>query len=149
MSICVDLIQPNNPENWQLRTTAIKQAETTGENSHVPMDSFDLGLDFTSFFLLAEVTANYRKSTWKYGGTLSPLYYVDTDKIFNRGFSLRIRRTKLIIIENPVAIPYKLQFDPPSWFKDLTLRVWEYVGEINNEIRERLISVEDKIDQLL
>jgi hypothetical protein len=138
MSICNYSIETTNPENWELRIVAIKNAVLIGDKSHIPIGNFDVGLDFTSPFLLVEAENSSKKSTWKYAGTIRPLYFVGSTKVCSLGVGLRLGKTQLIVFKDIVSTPYSLQFDTPDWFKNLVLKIWEYRGATGNVLIEGL-----------
>lgn len=142
-------IQVNNPENWQLKTVITKTAEKLGDKAYVPIGEFDTGVSLTSPFFLAEINCSEKKTTWDYGGNLRPEYSVEGLSIYGRKYSLAIGKTLLIVVNNDVAIPYGLRYASPKWFKDLTLRIWEYIGLVEDTTITQLNNIQLKIDQLL
>jgi hypothetical protein len=48
---------------------------------------------------------------------------------------LRVNRTRMVVFKK-YADSFKLIFEPPAWFKDVDLTIWEYTGiqEYSTEI---------------
>lgn len=147
MSICTDLLNINDAENWILRVVSSRQAQVLNENSHIPIKGYDLNIELTVPYLLAEVTANYKKTTWKYGGSLYPIHPINGFFATEKGVGLRVSNT-LIINVNTLSNEYRLFYQPPSWFRDVTIKIWEYQGTIANRLSTQLDRIETKVMSL-
>ena len=171
MGLCDDLIDFDNNPDWRLFVNQTFVAVKTGDRSHIPIPSQDLGVSSNAEYIAAFVGINEGRQTWLFGGDItqvysfagggsagsSPIVQSEPNKVFiNR---LTFIETPRASIEN-----YGLRYQPPFWFKDATLRVYEYLGEASNFARETLFdlgntvgipaannpdSINAKLDQLI
>lgn len=147
--------------NWEqiCDQTFVAQEQAGG---YIPIPIFELSTLVDSPILAVNVTSTKAKNTWKFGGILaqryqigspgsvSPLPHVDVSFV-----SLRVNRSRLVVFEH-IDDEYTLRYEPPTYFKDVRLKIWKYTGEISDSISEYLetmkvdlVRIESKIDQLL
>ena len=143
MTIFDSLVFLDKAEDWHKIVNTSKFAQLQGEHSHVPIPSFDLGIALQYQFIVVLITADYRRSTWSYGGEIRQAFNSaitgDVQYIRNR---LRIDIPQLIELKTIVPGNFGLVYFPPKWFKDVTIQVWEYIGEVLNFGAEALFNVE-------
>ena len=128
---------------------------------YIPIPIFELDVLVDSPVLAVNVTSTTAKNTWRFGGTLaqryqigssgaaSPLPYVDVATV-----ALRVNRSRLVQFL-PLDDEYTLRYEPPTYFRDVRLRIWKYTGVVSDSISEYLdtlkidlLRIETKIDQL-
>ena len=170
------LVFLDKAEDWHKVVNTSKTAQSQGEKSHISIPDFNLGIAMQYKFIVVLITVNYRKSTWTYGGEIRQAFNsVMTGKVQYISNHLRLNVPQLINLKNIVPGNFELIYFPPKWFKDVTIQVWEYLGEVINfgadalfnietavtggnvsdgndvfsQIINRLNALEEKIDQLL
>jgi hypothetical protein len=148
MLLNTDRLNINDPENWQLKIVSTKVSQRIEPNSHKPIPIYDLGLTLTNFYLLAEVTTSKKQTTWEYGGTIYPSHPVNGFFVKQKGIGLKLDET-LIVNTQPLGDSYRLFYLPPRWFKDSTIKIWEYQGSIANPLETKLDGIETRINELL
>ncbi len=116
-------ILSNANESWFLVASIIKNLSSSS--------LVNLGRKFESEFLIVRVSTRDQKDTWSFGGKLWVTSLV-------LGKQSKIHQTNLELFEQElIQVPrffegkYSLLYQAPKWFTDVTIKVWEYRGEIN------------------
>lgn len=125
----------------------------------------DLGWQFTSHFLVIQVSVLNQRDTWQSGGTIWATSYIRgyTTRFFSHNLDLFAQ--ELLIIPNIFNEKYSLYYRAPKYFNNVKIKIWQYTKEsikesewltdkidllVNHNLRiEGLIqSLTDKIDAL-
>lgn len=153
-------INPNDDADWQLIAEQFRD-KPVGQNQ-VPR--FDLDVELNADFIAIESVASNQRSTWASGGFLSQVYQFTEFEITSSQYFVVLNQINLIRVNRPAPIPYRLVYDPPKYFRDATIKVWQYNGiqtdvllqEIartlqNIEVTANvdLSQVDSKLDQIL
>ena len=105
----------------------------------------NLGLQFTSQYLIIQVSTNNQSDTWQVAGKIwatSHIFAAPT-KFFEHNLELTERQ--LITIPKTYQNQYSLNYRAPRHFTNVKIRIWEYIGEIATE----LDYLKEKINLLL
>jgi hypothetical protein len=145
----------NNDENWQLLFTDSKTAvEATPKGGHYPIPAIEVPVRIDNRVIAVQNRVVQAKSTWRFGGNIiqrsqvggggsaSPLPLLELEVC-----RLRINRTRLIVFEQFLT-DYELIYETPVWFKNVSLTVWGYTGEVSDELKADLLRLESKVDSL-
>ena len=112
----------------------------------------DLGRRFTSEYLIVRVSTSNKKDTWYYGGKLWASFLVLGQQTKFYQSDLDLLGQELLAIPSLYDGKYSLLYEAPKFLKDVTLRVWEYVGSpVNNSdnaIEADLNFLKDELDSL-
>ena len=141
-------ITPELANAWQLRVTAKKIAKSSTRTKQTLIESFNLGKTFSSRYLAVGIIVPTSKDSWQFGGRISQEFsffntaqgYVETKRAFNLSQELLINRVTFVQFPPISAQEYKINYLPPRYFSEVTIQVWEYVGETIDERIEKLIA---------
>ncbi|MDJ0536642.1 MAG: hypothetical protein QNJ70_29835 [Xenococcaceae cyanobacterium MO_207.B15] len=113
----------NNNKDWFLVATVIKNLSSSL--------LVNLGRRFESEFLIVRVSTLEQKDTWSFGGRLwvTSLVLGKQSKIHQT--NLELFEQELIQVPKLFTGKYSLLYQAPKWFKNVTIKVWEYRGEID------------------
>lgn len=126
-------IKPEQAGVWRLRATLTKKAIESGDGRFF-IPSFDTGKIYSSQFIAVGVKVNSSKDNWRHGGYLSQEFkfasngYAHNNKAFNRSQDLLINEVTILNLPN-LSNNYRLRYFPPTYFSDVRLQIWEYVGQ--------------------
>ena len=107
------------------------QVEYITPKEYRPLDPILLPTQVENRIIVAGCNSETAKSTWRFGGRLIPLIqtggpFIDAE-IDHYPVFLNI--PSLIVLPD-LGAPYKLRFEAPPWFEQITLTIFEYVGPI-------------------
>lgn len=74
MSLSQDLISFDNLDDWELVATEQRDATLVGENSYIPIGSFDLGVTLEVEFIAVVAITGSAKPTWVFAGDITQVY---------------------------------------------------------------------------
>ena len=146
-------ITPEVEGVWQLRSTVSPEpVQLPNYKRYIP--SFLIEGEFNSQFVAVGIKVTASGENWRFGGFLAQEFNFDSTgyQEANRAFFC----TKDLLINNITIIrlplvtnkPYKLRFFPPTWYRDLTLQIWEYTGEIVNTGNNNSIDYSQELQEI-
>lgn len=127
------LITPEARGVWRLRTTLVKKAVRSGDN-RLFIPSFDTGKTYIGQFIAVGIRVENSKDNWRNGGYLSQEFkftsngYTHNNKAFNRTQDLLINDVTILNLPLLTDDEYQLRYFPPTYFSDVRLQIWEYIG---------------------
>lgn len=136
-------LELQDPIHWTIRDS---QGLSTGLTpTTTPLPEYSSIVTFNSNIIGVTIEVAGAPATWKFGGWMwqkisLPFGANDTHSTLNYR-KLFLGRKQLFIFPSHLP-PYKLGAQFPKWFKNATVRVWEYLGP-------QVDSVEEKLDTLL
>ena len=148
MGLCDDLINFETNSDWRLFVNRSFSAVKVGEKSHIPIPIQDLGVSSNAEYIAAFVGIIEGRNTWFFAGDITQVYNFagggstgSSSLVYSEPNKLFLNR--LTFIETPRASieNYSLRYQPPFWFKDATIRVYEYLGDTSNFARETLFDL--------
>ena len=148
-----------NNQDWSYRGRVFKTAKKEVINRRerfFPIPKFDLGFSLNGRFLAIEILVKEARVTWHAGGFINQFYPVPfitqsvpkNQAVSNSQFLL-INKTNLINFPRLSGQSYRLIYSPPKWFRDVTVKLWQYRGEEINFTDDTVVRIEEKVDQLL
>ena len=151
-----------NAKDWVLRANQyqvakLKSAATnTKKAEYLPIPNINLGLKLKASALAIGVNCTYSKPTWFFGGKIYQVVgfpkNADTAPIGRALANDRELPINKVVIWQPLRITnadYGLLYSPPRWFRDVKVKVWQYVGEEYDFIDSSLNNIEQKLNFLL
>ena len=143
-----DLIFFDDSTDWVRVANRTRNAQIVGENAHVPISAFDLGLSLQSDYVAVVAGTTSGKPTWQFAGDINQVYNFPVapgNPIIGKIQPVRTRLfiNKLTLIEtNRVSTDnFDLRYQPPYWFKDCTILVYQYVGDTRNFVEDSLFDI--------
>lgn len=143
-----DLIYFNAPEDWELIVNESRIAQPIAEGYFIPIPSFDLGVTVYSDYIAVVAMTVEPKASWFFAGDITQVYDFAKGGSNPVLGSIKPERTRLainrlqLVETNRVSIePFRLQYTPPSWFKNCTIRVYKYVGDVENFVKDTLFDI--------
>jgi len=130
-------ITPEVEGAWLLRSTVSPEpVQLANYKRYIP--SFLINPEFNSQYIAVGIKVTASGKNWRFGGFLAQEFsfpsagYQEADKAFFRTEDLLINNITIIRLPVVTNEPYKLRFFPPTWFRDLTLQIWEYQGAVTD-----------------
>lgn len=123
-------------QNNKWRLNANKSFPTIPNNKIL-----NLGLQFTSQYLIVQVSTNNQSDTWQVAGKIwatSHIFAAPT-KFFEQNLELTERQ--LITIPKTYQNQYSLNYRAPRHFTNVKIKIWEYIEEIatkSDYLREKV-----------
>lgn len=146
------LFIPDSSTDWDLITDTTKVASQQQGNAHIPIAAWDLGVLSNAEIFAILVNSSNAKQSWRWAGTITRLFpfqpNVDTSpigKASTREDSLQLNRAAVIRFERLSPLSFTFFYHPPKWFKDVRIRVWEFIGETYNPRQEQLDRIENAV----
>ena len=115
------------PKDWNL---IINQTFPTIPANRI----IHLGWQFIAHYLMVQVSTQNQQDSWHRGGTLWATSFV---KGYNTRFltkELDLYAQELIIVPNLFNEKYSISYRVPNYFTNVTLKIWGYVGVIEDDI---------------
>ena len=88
----------------------------------------NLNANLQSDFIIVQIEAGNQKTEWVAGGYLSQVYQFADFTVTAEQYFLAINQVNLIKLSPLAPIAFGLVYDPPKYFRDISIKVWEYTG---------------------
>lgn len=154
------IVQFRTQSNWEFGFEGSREAAVVNAKIQ-PIPLFEIGYLFDSHILAVRASTENAKPGWKYGGKLRQKIQIGSGGAVSALPNVTAQRVDLDLNDWTLAIfpkfysEYQLVYVPPRWFKDVTLKVYQYVGpqssnliDLLNEVKSDVLRVESKVDQL-
>lgn len=122
------MTQFSDASKWNLIMDSTKNATISGETIIQPIAAFEPSHLFSSSVVAVQVFSATAKPNWYKAGYLHQAVPVP----FSLGLALG--ESRFIALYTPVIIKflrfpsnYQVSFEAPRYFKDCTLKIWEFV----------------------
>lgn len=146
----------NNSNNWELVFEQSYQAETVaigGKQKYLPISTITIPNVITSNYINCQFEVNYKMETWDSAGFISPLANINVPEL-NEKISLGntfvyLNKGNLITLPLGDNEAYTLDYHPPEWFRDVTVKIYKYIGIIKDDYIDLLNKAIDDINKLL
>lgn len=155
MTICNLKIDFDRSSEWERVVQTSRTASTTGitRPKPIPMTAFNLGATFTNPLVAIAVQTTQGKPHWKYGGKLRQSWNFSSGSNVGTAFStiksldikLGLNSVQIIELPSHSEQSYELVYYPPSWFKDVIIFGWKYLGQTRNFLRDSVFEIGNKI----
>ena len=117
-------INSTNDSDWQLIINRSREL-LVGE-SQLPRLDFEVSLNTN--FIAVEVSTSTAKPSWVAGGYLAQIYEFEQFNLTPPQYFISINQVNLIKLEQIVGSRFNLVYNPPKYFKDVVIKIWQYQG---------------------
>ena len=153
MTSCDDFIQFDQSEDWEQVIGTTFTAVPTGEDSYIPIGQVDLGVALVEPYVVIVVQPVNAKITWRYGGEVRQVWDFTKGGEIGSQFAGAQSKPTQMFINKPEVIDlsrngtgtFRLRYDPPTWFKQVIVIGWVYVGTVENFTKDTLFEIGNKI----
>ncbi|WP_415354760.1 hypothetical protein [Leptolyngbya sp. FACHB-1624] len=144
------IINPANGTNWRLlyQNQFTTQQISARERSLIP-DTV-LPVQAESRILAAKTFSQYARSTWKSGGSLTPLVdsgVSDIGQLALNRYQLPCNGARLLIFPK-FSTTYQLKFSCPWWFSEIALTLYEYIGSESDSTEDLIRELQTQVQLL-
>jgi uncharacterized membrane protein YgcG len=143
-----DLIFFDNPKDWELIVNTSRNATVISPSRYAPIGAFDLGVSLNSDYVAVVAGTATEKTTWFFAGSIAQVYDFAPGggnpvlgKIKPRAMRLTLNRLQLMETTRISVENFRLQYTPPPWFENCTIRVYKYVGDALNFVEDTLFNI--------
>ena len=143
-----DLIFFDDSEDWRSVANVTREARLIATDRYAPIGSFDLGVELNTGYIAVVAGTTKGKDRWFFAGDITQVYKFPVapanpvlGQIKPQGTRLAINRLQLIETERVSTDNFRLQYTPPYWFRDCTIRVYSYVGDKINFVEDTLFDI--------
>ena len=143
-----DLIFFDSSEDWQLVVNTNRDALPLPGDRFVPIGSFDLGVSLNTEYVAVVAGTTQGRNNWFFAGDITQVYDFPVSpgnpvlgKIKPERTRLAINRLQLIETNRVSTDNFRLQYTPPYWFRDCTIRVYKYIGDKINFVEDTLFEI--------
>lgn len=153
MSVYDDSIAFDQSDDWEQIINTTFTATNIGINSYTPIGEKDLEVTLTEPYLVIVVQPFEAKDTWKYGGEIRQSWNFALGEETNNQYAVAQSEPIQLFINKPqvIATPknsvdgFRLRYNSPNWFKQVTVIVWKYIGEVQNFTKDILLDINDAV----
>lgn len=143
-----DLIFFDNSADWQVVVNTNRTAQVLPGDRYVPIPAFDLGVRLNSDYIAVVAGTTQGKQSWFFAGDITQVYDFAPGgtnpvlgKIKPERTRLAINRLQLVETTRVSTDSFRLQYQPPYWFRDCTIRVYAYTGDKLNFVEDTLYQI--------
>lgn len=157
-------IDLSNSDNWRLvweKLTIAERVVIDPEKQHHPIPAIKMPVQLESPVFVVLVENQQAKSTWRYAGIVTQLVstgiidFGGSDDVEVTSRKLWLNRVSLHVFPN-LTTSFSLKFYIPKWFEEVSITIWEYLGNYDDtteqlikQVRdENLTRIEEKLDDI-
>lgn len=160
-----EIILSTNADSWNNAYSVTLTAEALpqyGNDRYIPIELFTIPLLYESHILMASTEIEDANPRWRMGVRLRQLLEANYLPVPNaQGSEVIVPPNRGIVATFPrITQQYRLQIWIPWWFRQVTVRIWQYQGVDEGRLEELVASqtdvirvdltrIETKIDDLL
>ena len=119
-------IPSTSGQSWNLIVNLTKNLGTPQNR----VNQFNLGVRLQAKFLAVAASSSNQQASWVSAGYLSQLYNLPQFTVVPSPQYIALNRINLLPMPNLADFEYELVYDPLKYFDDVTIKVWEYTGEV-------------------
>lgn len=143
-----DLIFFDESQDWEVVVNTSRTAQPLPGDRYVPIGSFDLGVELKTDYIAVVAGTTQGKTNWFFAGDITQVYNFapgGTNPVLGTikptRTRLAINRLQLVETNRVSTDNFRLQYTPPYWFRDCTIRVYQYTGEKLNFVEHSLFQI--------
>lgn len=149
-----------NSSKWEFLSSQSASAVVISPGQFIPIPKLAVPILLDKRVVAIRIDSVSAKPTWRFAGDLYQEIRIgilvggQPDAIATRR---RAWLNQFCLFVLPLwASTYQLSYQPPKWFRDVTLNVWQFTGDFtddsptdNSAIASQLTQIEQKLDSLL
>lgn len=145
------------PGVWEQVYDGTVEAMKPTPDTYVPIPRITIPILLHERVIVVGTSSVNARPNWRFSGTLSQRLVISgLGPGLVDGYKQTLRINALSLIVLPLLTPdYRLEYDVFHWIRDISLSVWRYVGNEQDELAELIesvkvdvIRVENKLDRL-
>ena len=143
---CQIEINPQAFGDWEevARVTKLAPLDDKGKSLRIP--AFALGVSLKARFIAVKVTSIAAKNTWVAGGYIAQAYAFPGISMILDSQYLKLNSVNLVELKENENYNCDLVFYPRSYFEDVEVRVWKYIGEEVSFLETVLTDIQDTVN---
>lgn len=144
------IIDPANGQNWRLLYQHQFTTQQTAPRERSLIPDTVLPVQAESRVLAVKTFSQFAKSTWRSGGSLTPLLnsgVADLGQLSLSRYQLPCNGARLLIFPK-FSTTYQLRFSCPWWFDEIALTIYEYIGTESNSTEELIRELQTQVQLL-
>ncbi|MDJ0576580.1 MAG: hypothetical protein QNJ65_15605 [Xenococcaceae cyanobacterium MO_234.B1] len=118
----------------------------SGKPQRIPAFSLDISID--KRFVAVQVTSVAAKSTWIAGGYIAQQYNFPGFSVTLNSHYLKLNSINLVELKENANYPSNLIFYPRTYFEDVQVIVWKYLGEEISFLEDILTDIQQSVDNI-
>jgi|SRR6476646_1300426 len=148
-----------NGANWQLKHSAnivaMQVPLSNGKYLHNPIGEVKVPFLLDKYvYAILIGTTKPAGAKWKFGGYVKQSIHIGISNGGGQDAATNTRQPLFLFHNNVVFFPaitaeFSMSIIVPDWFTDVDLNIWEYIGEDNDTVEQRLVAIDAKLQQLL
>ena len=120
--------------------------DESGKPQRIP--AFSLGVNIDKRFIAVQVTSVAAKSSWVAGGYIAQKYNFPGFSTTLNSHYLKLNSINLLELKETANYTSDLIFYPRTYFQDLEVTVWKYVGEEISFLEDILTNIQQSVDKI-
>ena len=126
---CQIEINPQALGDWTEIANVVKTAPLDENGKSLRIPKFSLGVSTFRRFIGVQVTSIAAKTNWIAGGYIAQAYNFPGFSAVLKSHYLKLNVFNLVELSEHASYSCDSIFYPRTYFEDVRVRVWEYVGE--------------------
>ena len=145
---CQIEINPQFSGDWTQVANVSRSASLneSGKPQRIPAFSLDTSID--KRFVAVQVTSQAAKNTWIAGGYIAQQYNFPGFSVTLNSHYLKLNSINLVELKENANYPSNLIFYPRTYFEDVQVKVWKYVGEEISFLEDILTNIQQSVDKI-
>ena len=142
---CQIEINPQFSGDWTEVANVSRSASLneSGKPQRIPAFSLDISID--KRFVAVQVTSIAAKSTWIAGGYIAQQYNFPGFSVTLNSHYLKLNSINLVELKENANYPSNLIFYPRTYFQDVQVKVWKYLGEEISFLEDILTDIQQSV----
>lgn len=117
-------INPSGNDDWSLIVDLSR--DKLANQTQIPR--LELEVSLNSKFIAVEVLTSNAKPTWVAGGYLAQVYELEQFDLTPPQYFVSINQVNLLELSQIANTQFSLVYDPPKYFNDVRIKIWQYRG---------------------
>ena len=138
------VIPSTGGDDWEL---IVNRTEDLGSGDN-RINQFNLEVKLQAKFLAVTVSGSNQKSNWVSAGYLSQLYDMPRFTTVPPPYYIALDRVNLIPMSTTADFEYELVYSPLKYFNDITIKIWQYTGELITPQQSATVDFEPLFTQI-